>query len=115
MNTPKRLAWKRFGGEPFPDNAKLVDRSGCYGNPYKVAKYGLVLALELHRRWLRGDPEAVALAVADGWRWPDLNGQALVDLIRTNLVDLDLVCTGCGPDQPCHADTLLRVAADGEA
>jgi hypothetical protein len=112
--TPKRIQWNRYSGQPLPPGAKLVDRSTRYGNPFKVAKYGRERALQLHRGWLVGDPAAVAQAHADHWRWPDLYGPALVADIRANLAGYDLVCTGCGPDDDCHADLLLRVAAGEE-
>jgi uncharacterized protein DUF4326 len=114
VTCPKRVVWNRYSGEPLPTNAKLVDRSGRYGNPFTLAKYGREQALELHRGWLRGDPEAVAQACTDGWRWPGLNGHRLINVIRINLAGRDLVCTGCSSDERCHADELLRIAAGGE-
>jgi hypothetical protein len=113
MTTPRRIQWSRFDRMPFPAGARLVDRSGRYGNPFTVKKYGRDRALDLHRGWLRCTPDVVALALADGWRWPDMHGRTLVDLIRANLAGHDLVCTGCGPDDQCHADLILYVASGG--
>jgi len=108
---PKRIQWLRWSGSPLPANTRLVDRSTCFGNPFKIAKHGRERALELHRGWLRGDPDAVAQAHADRWRWPDLHGQALAALIRQRLAGYDLACPGCRLDEQCHADLLLPVAA----
>lgn len=115
MTQPRRHAWHRGCGKSYPTGAKLVSRSTRYGNPYRLAEHGGRYtrdeSLRWYRRWLRGDPEAVARAHADGWpiNWP--YGAALVALIRAELAGRDLVCTGCGIDEACHADLVLRVAA----
>lgn len=107
---PRRLQWLRWHGATLPPNTRLVDRSTPFGNPFRVATYGREHALELHWAWLRGDPDAVAQAAADGWRWPNLHGPVLVALIRQRLAGHNLACSGCRPDQACHADLLLRIA-----
>lgn len=110
----RRLPGSRFGG-PLPLGARFVGRGSRFGNPFKTIDHGGLFAraesLGWYRRWLRGDPEAVALAYACGWSksWP--HGAQLVALIRTNLAGRDVACSGCRLDQDCHADILLAVAA----
>jgi hypothetical protein len=112
--TPRRIAWNRFSGERFPTGTRLVGRGTRFGNPFTVSRYGRAEALRLFRAWLRGEPEAVARAHADGWptRWP--YGADLVAVIRTELVGHDVVCPGCRLDQQCHGDIVLAVAAGTE-
>jgi len=116
---PQRLYWNRYGGEPFPDSAKLVSRATVFGNPWRLPKQytdaDLDQVLGWHRRYLAGDPEAVRRARdVEHWRYAHIHGAALVQLIRQQLAGHDLVCTGCPPGQRCHGDLLLAVTAGAE-
>lgn len=120
--SPRRIPnteWSRYNGVPLPAGARLIDRRSRYGNPFTLiehgGKYTRAQSLHLHRLFLRGDPDAVAQAHADGWptHWP--YGAELVALIRTNLAGHDVVCTGCGLDEACHGDLVLRVARGEES
>lgn len=96
-HTPRRIRFNRFDGQPLPVGAKLVTRGTRWGNRHRItektpAEHQRVV--DLHRQDLRDDP-------------------ALVVEIRLHLAGLHLACT-CPLDWPCHADTLLRVAAGEE-
>jgi hypothetical protein len=87
----------RFAGEKLPAKTKLVTRASKWGNPFKVLEAtpaGHQVAVDLHAAWLREHPEDVAA-------------------IRAELAGWNLACA-CPLDWPCHADTLLRIAAGGE-
>lgn len=103
-------------GTPYrkrmPAGAVDVSRPTRWQNPFPVARYGLDLALALHRRWLQGDPLAVAEARAAGCRLR-MFGEPLVRAARMHLRERVLACW-CPLDQRCHADLLLAVAR-GEA
>jgi hypothetical protein len=74
----------------IPSDAVYVDRSGPFGNPFKLtgeASRGDVIAR--HRKWVCGQP-------------------ALVERIKRELAGRDLVCW-CAP-KPCHGDTLFEIA-----
>lgn len=86
----------RFAGEKLPPDTKLVTRASKWGNPFPVKEKtpaGHLVAVAEHRQMLRNDP-------------------ALVAEIRHELTGFDLACA-CPLDWPCHADTLLFVAAGG--
>jgi Domain of unknown function (DUF4326) len=53
----------------------------------------------------RGDPTALR----PFWRLPERTGRHLYRQL-SELTGHDLMCF-CEPDQPCHADTLLRLLA----
>jgi hypothetical protein len=78
-----------------------VARPGRWGNPFKIApafesegvKFPAITrdsAVVLHREWLERSVQT----------WPEV----LADLRGKNLA------CWCGPDEPCHADTLLDLA-----
>jgi hypothetical protein len=75
-----------------PSGAVKVTRPGRWGNPYKVADYGLTRALELYRQHLADHPERVERA-------------------RRELAGKDLACW-CPLDQPCHADILMEAMGE---
>ena len=86
----------------MPPNAKKVDRSTRWGNPFAVGMPGI--------------PD-VATAVArfrdamehGGFGDATLDRQFARDHIRAELVGKDLACW-CPLDGPCHADVLLEIA-----
>lgn len=81
-----------------PADAVPVDRRTRWGNPYKVKEHGRAMAVVLHHKHLlAGTLPAVKdspVTVAD---------------VRQELAGRDLACW-CGPDEACHADTLLTIA-----
>ncbi|MBF0251662.1 MAG: DUF4326 domain-containing protein [Alphaproteobacteria bacterium] len=103
---PKRIQRKRTKGWKMPDGAVYVGRGSKWGSPFKVGEpfarpkmqpgggetSGFVFdrahAVQLYRRFL---PLEVRIAA------------------RIELRGKDLACW-CPPDQPCHADILLRIA-----
>lgn len=90
---PKRIQRKRISGWRLPENAKCVDRSTRWGNPFKVDNsIGMTLenCLCMYEATLR-----VQLAKQPNFLEP-LRGK-------------DLACF-CKEGEPCHADILLRYA-----
>lgn len=87
---PTRVQLRRTKGWRKPEGAVVVSRPGKWGNPFSVEEFGREDAVRLHRDWLLSLPDIMALA-------------------RTELAGKDLACW-CPPDQPCHADVLLKVA-----
>jgi hypothetical protein len=73
-------------GRAFPHH-----RASPFANPFTVKEHGRAGAMELYRQYLRDHPE-------------------LVNRARTELAGQDLACW-CRPDEDCHADILLAVAA----
>lgn len=73
-----------------PKDAILVDRTTCFGNPYRLRK-GLHrdTSIYLFRSYVDTNP-------------------VLIRLIKTQLRGKDLVCW-CSP-KSCHADVLLEIA-----
>lgn len=94
MGTPMRaqVTWRKPGGRK-PDNTVSVARPSRWGNPFKIGDHGV--------------PDA-ATAVA---LFETLKGQ--IEGIE-QLRGKNLACY-CHPDQPCHADVLLRWANEGDA
>ena len=89
-STPKRIQRKRTKGWKMPPNTVYVGRPTKWGNPYKIEKYGLELALRNYRRRMEGIRQIAGLD------FEQLRGK-------------DLACW-CPLDQPCHADVLLEIA-----
>lgn len=70
-------------------------RHGKWGNPFQIGPDGSrEHVIDLHRRWLKLQPELIAAL-------PELRGRILG-------------CV-CEAGQHCHADTLLRLANKGVA
>jgi hypothetical protein len=96
MSKPKRIQRSRSKGWKMPANAIYVGRPTVWGNPYVVGSKlmnGETLtaekAVELYEQHL-----AANFSERD---------------IRHCLRGKDLACW-CAPDEPCHADVLLRIA-----
>lgn len=75
----------------IPPGAVYVGRPTRWGNPFTVQKYGRGHALKLYNQWIQS-PEAAGLRE---------------EIVR-ELAGKDLICW-CAP-QPCHADTLIKIA-----
>jgi hypothetical protein len=84
----------------MPANAKKVDRTTMFGNPFRIdVDRSAADAVDLFRRLLKGEIEGSDAKV---WR----------DTITARLHELrgkDLACW-CKLDDPCHADVLLEWA-----
>ncbi len=105
---PKRIQMRRTKGWRKPAGALYCGRPGLLGNPFAVALHGQKEAVDLHRRWLEGSlspQELRSLSLGD------LRQRVLQKL--PELRGRDLGCW-CRLDQPCHVDTLLRLANDQE-
>lgn len=117
--TPSRIQRRRTAGWRTPANATYVGRPTRFGNPARLVRDDHGLLVE----WTGGgrvgtwpnDAEARRYAVDMYEHWIRQPEQAeLRDLIRSTLADRDLLCW-CPLDQPCHADTLLRIANSQES
>lgn len=82
----KRISWNRFSGK-LPANAKKVDRSTRYGNPYKLSEYTRGESLKLYEKYIENKLE----------KEPDF---------LKALVGKNLACS-CSLSENCHADILL--------
>ncbi|WP_260009359.1 DUF4326 domain-containing protein [Sulfitobacter sp. W074] len=110
---PKRIQLKRTKGWRKPEGAKVVARPTKWGNPFDFraaadAGYGdgRGAAVDAFSGWMRGEDRGVP----QGQTRESMAAKRTV--IRRSLHDLagkDLACW-CHPDQPCHADVLLRLA-----
>jgi hypothetical protein len=107
----RQAGWRLAYATTNPNGAVIVSRPSRWGNPCKVAtmtEMGYVdphaAAAENFAAWLRGDRLNAPTDEADARRERILND--LPDMLRGK----DLACT-CRPDQACHADELLRLAA----
>ncbi len=74
---------------PNPPNSKRVTRPSRWGNPFKVADYGRVGAIEKFKEHLGDNPE-------------------LVEMAKRELTSFDLCCT-CKPDEACHGDVWIEI------
>lgn len=112
---PQRIQRKRTKGWRMPEGAVSVCRPSIWGNPFTIA--------DCREAGFRGtDAELAARCVGafDAWidtpfwrtNWDGPESEAARKRILDNLPSLrgkDLACW-CAPDQPCHADVLLRLA-----
>ena len=93
MARPKRVQRHRTKGWRKPAAAVVVTRWSKWSNPFIIGEAGIPdaeAAVQLYRMFLR------------------IPGNPLVPLLP-ELTGHDLMCW-CPPDQPCHADILLKLA-----
>lgn len=92
---PKRIQRKRTAGWRMPPNATYVGRPGQFGN-YAALRMGLPRtgqsAANAFALWVENE-------ASDAWK---------AEVVRV-LRGRDIACW-CKPGQPCHGDTLLRLA-----
>lgn len=112
---PNRIQRKRTKGWKMPPGAVTVARPSIFGNPFKVSE--MVTLREAGLLPEGETPRQAAVRNFSEW----LEGKAVVgqgaeiiappktQTIRDHLRGKDLACW-CRPDQPCHADVLLRIA-----
>lgn len=85
----ERIQRQRTKGWQMPADAVYVGRPSRWGNPFSLAQHSALEACQLFEQHLQSNPQLVADA-------------------RKLLVGKRLACW-CRLDQPCHADTWLRV------
>lgn len=93
---PTRIQLKRTKGWRMPPNTVKVDRSGPWGNPFRVLPpevRDVEHSVELFENWLQTTAE----------------GQAMAERAREELRGKNLACW-CREGSACHGDVLLRVA-----
>lgn len=114
---PERITLHRTPGWRKPAGAIVVARGTGWGNPYTVAgaieneyadtgTQARKVAVEFHRAWLLGLDPGENDVYRTGKRSYDRRW------MREHLPDLtgrDLACW-CGPEDVCHADTLIAIA-----
>jgi hypothetical protein len=107
-DAPIRIKLSRARGWRMPSNTVKVDRTGWFGNPYLVDEHGT-----------RAEVVEMFRAVVVGEREPDRvftvrRRETIRGALRWRLKGQNLACW-CPLDEPCHADVLLKLAADAEA
>lgn len=107
---PKRIRLSRKKGYRLPENAKKVDRSTRWGNPFGPQHSGVVFGhkgLPAPIVTLGGKPSlSRCLDLFTAYLYGRLRDDpAFLDPLKGK----DLACW-CPLDQPCHADILLRIA-----
>lgn len=96
---PQRIQRKRTKGWTLPENTVYVGRPTKWGNPFLGSG-----AVESYRAWMAGLVDA-GCEVAKSIRPEELRA-ALHELHGKNLA------CWCALDAPCHADSLLEMAAN---
>ena len=123
VTTPIRIQRRRSKGWRMPEGAVSVTRPGRYGNPFTVWRDNFMktpawFVWKGSCRWpVASKAEGAALAVQMHVEWlQETKRQTHHDAERPDPVDIikdlrgkNLACW-CALDQPCHADTLLRIA-----
>lgn len=106
--TPQRIQFSRRNGWHKPPNTVVVSRPSRFGNPFKWNKHKVegwteaqhkAWAVEQFREWLMGE--------MIGKHYPEKKKYILDHL--HDLRGKNLACY-CKPDEPCHADVLLKLA-----
>jgi hypothetical protein len=93
-----RIQLSRRAGWRKPAGVVVVARPSKWGNPFRVGDERTAAeAVELFERALNGTEPVLPFTADD---------------VRRELAGRDLACW-CRPDQPCHADVLLRIANAG--
>lgn len=96
---PQRIQRKRTKGWRKPDGAVYVGRPSKWGNPFIPGEINFMIPTLVENK-----RHAYLLFKAHA----PLN-EKLVDAAKKELKGKDLMCF-CPPDQPCHADVLLKIA-----
>jgi len=103
--TPTRVQLSRKKGWRMPPNTVKVDRATKWGNPFVVGAHGTrAECVDLFHKLLAG-----YICISNG---PAMEEQEtylkMVRASRDELRGKNLACW-CPPDQPCHADVLLKL------
>lgn len=99
--TPHRIQRKRTKGWKMPPNTVCVTRGTPYGNPFRVG--GGVSASEAVQRY------AIHMASYFSWVLKQPGGAQQLEDFLAPIRGKNLACY-CKPDEPCHADVLLKLA-----
>jgi uncharacterized protein DUF4326 len=94
---PVRIQRKRVKGFKLPAGSRFCGRPTKYGNPFRVGRYGRVLALELFDAMLANHE------LRKQYKYPT------DEQIREELRGRDLSCW-CEVDEDCHVSRLLEIA-----
>ena len=105
--TPQRIQLCRTPGWRKPPNAIVVVRGTDWGNPFPVTNNDPATAVRLHAEWIT-NPDAQPIRCGKKTYHP-----TTPEVIQTVLGGHHLCCCWCPPGQPCHADTLLKLANRG--
>jgi len=100
---PKRIKLERKKGWKLPKNAKKVDRSTRWGNPFKVGKSASGFSIALPKV-IQNNYEAV-----EAYKYYLQTWLLIAPNCVHELRGKDLACW-CKLDEYCHADVLLEVA-----
>lgn len=104
---PTRIRLSRAKGWRMPEGAVKVDRSTLWGNPFLVGRDGdAAQCVQLHTKLLAG---LICLNAAPSPDQQRAYRQYVSDHVH-ELAGKSLACW-CRLGAPCHADTLLAVAA----
>lgn len=95
MEKPRRIQRKATKGWRLPPNTIYVGRGSKWGNPFPFDHQ-----VYLGKSW--------ALAAYDHWLHTSFKGATLLREHLRELEGKNLACW-CGPDEPCHADVLLKL------
>lgn len=109
---PQRIQRSRAKGSRLPAGALYVGRPTVWGNPFIIGKTigcdDAAAATDMHRGWLEQGFTAPYPLPGETAHLEQLREQVLGR--AGELVGRDLACW-CAPGRPCHADTLLELAA----
>ncbi|WP_018502554.1 DUF4326 domain-containing protein [Parafrankia discariae] len=94
--------------QKHPAGTLDVTRAGRYGNPFLVDEHGQAEAVRLHAAWLAG---AGPDSYPNGRRKFRLSRSWVLANLAAVVAATYVGCV-CGPDEQCHADTLIRLAFD---
>lgn len=122
--TTARIQLSRAKGWRMPARAKKVDRTTHWGNPYRVAVFGLARSLQLFENtlcgaWMPalfdGDPDALLHeAYALHVTFLKRHDNRAMENVRDELGGWSLACwcklPATGEPDLCHADVLLKLA-----
>lgn len=116
MGRPHRVQLKRKAGWKMPPNTRSVARPGRFGNPFYVAdtpkpKKPVEEPIRDGNWDIFTDPMwcQTAAEAVEKFEEHVLHDKRLREIIRTELRGFNLACF-CSLNDPCHADTLLRIA-----
>ena len=107
---PMRYRWRRQRGAHVPARAVGVTRSSpAYGNPFPIVHQRRLLPKHYRQKYRNPQLAEVAVLLFEACYEHDPAYRAM---IKRELHGKDLKCF-CPLEWPCHADVLLRWAANG--
>ena len=112
MIEPKRIQLRRTKGWKKPEGAVVVARNTEWGNPFRVGYPGVpdrAAAVGLFEAAMFLRSHKTFSASFRAFVSDECGGIPEIETVIAHLRGKDLACW-CPPDQPCHADVLLRLA-----